>query len=438
MLRFKKPESKNEAPKNKLRRAFKPEGKAAEYSRGAGPGDNRLSLFSICLFALLLFSLYLAYRLAEPFIHSIIMGIVFAGLSAPIYVWALRHVKGRRVPGAIITLLLILLCVVFPLAVFLKKLIPQAMDSISTISTWLSQHDAEQLMSSPWVNSILEWAHENVPFADLSRAEIQDALINVSKTVSQYIIRGAGAILQNTVTFTMHFVLVLLVMFFMLIDGPRLLARLQYLSPLRKRQNEAIVTNLRRVARAVLVGGLLVAVLQGIAGGIGMAIVGMPALFCGALMGVASLVPVLGTGLVWAPVSVWLLITGQTWQGVFVIAWCVLLVTNIDTFLRPIFMRNSAGLSTFFLFMSIIGGLNVFGMLGIFYGPLILGFAVVMVSLYGEEYHDFLTAQMRATPAPGAPPPNHVRSSAVMAGTGGQKSPRATRYTTARRRDKNK
>ena len=438
MLRLKKPEPKNEAPKNKLRRAFKPEGKAAEYNRAAGPGDNRISLFSICLFALLLFSLYLAYLLAEPFIHSIIMGIVFAGLSAPIYVWALRHVKGRRVPGAIITLLLILLCVVFPLAVFLKKLIPQAMDSISTISTWLSQHDAEQLMSSPWVNSVIEWAHENIPFADLSRAEIQDTLINVSKTVSQYIIRGAGAVLQNTLTFTMHFVLVLLVMFFMLLDGPRLLARLQYLSPLRKRQNEAIVTNLRRVARAVLVGGLLVAVLQGITGGIAMAIVGMPALFCGALMGVASLVPVLGTGLVWVPVSVWLLITGQTWQGVFIIAWCVILVTNIDTFLRPIFMRNSAGLSTFFLFMSIIGGLNVFGMLGIFYGPLILGFAVVMVSLYGEEYHDFLTAQMRAAPAPGTPPPNHVRSSAVMAGTGGQKSPRATRYTTARRSDKHK
>ncbi len=435
MLRF-KPESKNTAPKNKLRRAFRPEGKTPEHSRAASPGDNRLSLFSICLFALLLFSLYLAYRLAEPFIHSIIMGIVFAALSAPVYVWVLRRVGGRRVPAAIITLALILLCGVFPLSVFLKKLIPQAMDSVSTISAWLSQHDAEQLMSSSWVKSILDWIHENVPFADISRTEIQDALLNISKTASQYIISGAGAILQNTLTFTMHFVLVLLVMFFMLLDGSRLLARLQYLSPLRRRQNEAIVTNLRRVARAVLVGGLLVAVLQGIAGGIGMAIVGMPALFCGALMGVASLVPVLGTGLVWVPVAVWLLITGQTWQGTFIIAWCILLVTNIDTFLRPIFMRNSAGLSTFFLFMSIIGGLNVFGMLGIFYGPLILGFAVVMVSLYGEEYHDFLTAQMRPMPAPGGGPPNHVRSSAVMAGTGGPKSPRATRHMTARRKDR--
>ena len=436
MLRFKKPESKNEAPKNKLRRAFKPEGKAAADSVRALPaGDSRLSLFSIFLFALLLFSLYLAYRLAEPFIHSIIMGIVFAALSAPIYLWAMRRTCGRRVPAALVTLALLLLCGVFPLAVFLKKLIPQAMDSISTISTWLSQHDVEQIMSISWVKSTLEWVHENLPFASFSQAEIQDALLSVSKTASQYVIRGAGAILQNTLTFTMHFVLVLLVMFFMLLDGPRLLARLQYLSPLRRRQNEAIVTNLRRVARAVLVGGLLVAVLQGIAGGVGMAIVGMPALFCGTMMAVASLVPVLGTGLVWVPVAAWLLITGQTWQGAFIIAWCVLLVTNIDTFLRPIFMRNSAGLSTFFLFMSIIGGLNVFGMLGIFYGPLILGFAVVMVSLYGEEYHDFLTDKMRTGAAIGAGAHHPVRSSAVMAGAGGQRSPRATRYMRARRRD---
>ena len=85
--------------------------------------------------------------------------------------------------------------------------------------------------------------------------------------------------------------------------------------------------------------------------------------------------------------------------------------------------------------MSIIGGLNVFGMLGIFYGPLILGFAVVMVSLYGEEYHDFLTDKMRTGVAPGAGAHHPVRSSAAMAGAGGQKSPRATRYMRARRRD---
>ncbi len=427
MLRFKRPEpGRKISPK--VRRH---EGKTSlEPARALPPHDNRLSLFSISLFALLLFSLYLAYLLARPFIHSIIMGIVFAALSAPIHLWVMRRTGKRQVISAIITMLILLVCVVFPLALFIKRLIPQAMDSISTISFWLSQQDAEHLLSTPPISTLIEWIREHVPFVTISQAEIKDALLSVSKTASQFIIRGMGSILQNTLAFTMHFLLLLLVMFFMLLDGPRLLARLQYLSPLRRRQNEAIVNNLRRVARAVLVGGVLVAVLQGLVGGVGMAIVGMPALFCGTMMAVASFVPVVGTGLVWVPVASWLLITGQTWQGVFIIAWCAVIVVNIDTFLRPIFMRNSAGLSTFFLFMSIIGGLNVFGMLGIFYGPLILGLAVVMLSLYGEEYHEFLSAKMRGGSG-GAVAASPARTSAALGA--GQFSPRATRLAAWRK-----
>jgi predicted PurR-regulated permease PerM len=319
--------------------------------------------------------------------------------------------------------------------VFLKKLIPQAIESISTINAWLAQQNTEEIMATPWAKSIMDWMQENLTFIAFTQAEIQDSLLGISKAASQYLIRGMGAALQNTLTFTLHFLLVLLVMFFMLIDGPRLLARLQYLSPLRRRQNEAIVTNLRRVARAVLVGGLLTAVLQGIVGGIGMAVVGMPALFCGALMAVTALVPLLGTSLVWVPVTIWLLIIGQTWQAVFVVGWCAILVTNIDTVLRPIFMRNSAGLSTFFVFMSIIGGLHVFGMLGIFYGPLILGFAVVMLSLYGEEYHDLLASKMRASSLAGTAT-QQARHSVGVAGSHGQKSPRTARYIVARRKNK--
>ena len=136
---------------------------------------------------------------------------------------------------------------------------------------------------------------------------------------------------------------------------------------------------------------MLVAVLQGLVGGICIALVGMPARFCVALVALASFVPVFGTGLIWGPVAVWLFINEMTWQGIFVLVWCGILVSAIDSVMRPIFMSNQAGLSTFFLFMSILGGLKTFGMLGVFYGPLVLGFVVVMLSLYAHEYREFLT-----------------------------------------------
>jgi hypothetical protein len=98
-------------------------------------------------------------------------------------------------------------------------------------------------------------------------------------------------------------------------------------------------------------------------------------------------------------------------------------------------MRNSAGMSTFFVFMSILGGLHVFGMLGIFYGPLILGFAAVMVSLYGEEYHDLLVSKVRASSLVGTAP-QQMRTSVSVVGAYGHKVPRPVYYVVPRRKNR--
>jgi predicted PurR-regulated permease PerM len=163
--------------------------------------------------------------------------------------------------------------------------------------------------------------------------------------------------------------------------------------PLHEDQEDAILLNLRSVSKSVLVGGLLVAALQGLAGGIGLALVGIPALFWGTVMGFASLVPVVGTGLVWMPACLYLLLMGQWQSSLFLFVWSAVGVASIDSFLRPYFMRGSAGMSTFFIFMSIMGGIKVFGMAGVLYGPLILGFTMVMLRLYGEEFSEVLSSR---------------------------------------------
>ncbi len=172
-----------------------------------------------------------------------------------------------------------------------------------------------------------------------------------------------------------------------------MLSTLKFLCPLHEDQEDAILENLRSVSRSVLVGGLLVAALQGVVGGIGLALVGIPALFWGTVMGFASLVPVVGTGLVWLPACLYLAIMGEWKASLFLFGWSAVLVASIDSFLRPYFMRGGAGMSTFFIFMSIIGGMNVFGMVGVLYGPVILSFAMVMLRLYSEEFSDVLSHQ---------------------------------------------
>lgn len=355
--------------------------------------DKSYRVFQFFFPAMVIFSLYLAYTLVSPFIHSVIMGIVFAALSWPIQkkMTHLTNGKWKRIPATLLTMLIILVCVILPFTAFTIRLIPQALVTLGDISKWLVSFNIDVFLDSQIVTNFFSVLKEHIPFIDPETKDIHAALLEGTRAASQFVIKGATAIVSNAVNFTLHFALLLLVMFFMLLDGEAMMARFMYLFPLKEVQKDAIFARLRAVTKAVLVGGVLVAILQGIIGGIGMAVVGMPALFCGALMALTSLVPVLGTGLIWLPVSVWLFMNGMTWQAIFVLAWCGILVTTIDSVMRPLFMSNQAGLSTFFLFMSIIGGLHAFGMLGIFYGPLILGFVVVMISLYSQEYRVFLT-----------------------------------------------
>lgn len=356
------------------------------------PGETP-RIFQLFFPAMVIFSLYLAYLLASPFIHAIIMGIVFAVLSWPIQKKMLKITKGRwrRIPATALTMLIIMICIILPFIFFMIRLVPQALLSLGSLSEWLTSFDISAFTNSQIVHNLFNFIKEHVPFIDPKADDISSALLAATREASQFLLKGATTVVSNALNFALHFALLLLVMFFVLLDGEAMMSRFMYLFPLKEIQKDTIFDRLRAVARAVLVGGVLVAVLQGLVGGIGMAIVGMPALFCGALIALASFVPVFGTGLIWGPVAVWLFINGMTWQGIFVLVWCGILVSAIDSVMRPIFMSNQAGLSTFFLFMSILGGLKTFGMLGVFYGPLVLGFVVVMLSLYAHEYREFLT-----------------------------------------------
>jgi predicted PurR-regulated permease PerM len=170
----------------------------------------------------------------------------------------------------------------------------------------------------------------------------------------------------------------------------------RYFSPLRKDQEDRILTGVRVVAKSVLLGTFLTALCQGLVGGIGLALVGIPGLFWGTVMGFSSLIPLIGTALVWVPAAVYLVLLGKMKAAAFLAVWCVVLVGSIDNFLRPFLMRGEAKMSTFYIFLAIVGGVQYFGLTGILYGPLILSFAMIMLYIYGVEYEDDLHLKEKA------------------------------------------
>lgn len=344
-------------------------------------------IFYYFMFAMLFLALYLGYLLMQPFWHTIILACIFAGLCHPFYAY-LRRKTGLRdylASGLTLGILVLLICV--PLGLFFAQLIPQATVSIKELAQWLSSAHLDSFVNDkvfPW----LTWLNEELSWVELDVMDLRNSLMNLSRTAGQKLVGWGTGLVFDSISIFVNFILMLLIMFFLLKDGEGMVNTLRSLTPLRSEQEDNIIQNLRQMANAVLVGGLSIAALQGLIGGIGLAIVGIPALFWGTVMAAAALVPIVGTGLVWVPAVLYLLLNGQTGSALFLVIWCGGLVTTIDSFLRPVIMRGSSKISLLFLFMSIFGGIQAFGAVGLIYGPLILSFLLAMINIYSAEYRD--------------------------------------------------
>jgi predicted PurR-regulated permease PerM len=224
--------------------------------------------------------------------------------------------------------------------------------------------------------------------------DLSQELLAYSKHAGEALLSQGAGLAANVVALAIDFFVMLFVLFYLVRDGRQLLASLTALTPLREDQDERIVSRIREMARSVFVGSFLTAVCQGVAGGVGLALVGIPGLFWGTVMGVVSLVPLVGTALVWVPAAGYLFLVGRWGSAVFLLVWCAVIVGSIDNFLRPFLMRGRSGLSPLFVFLAVMGGLEYFGLPGLLYGPLILTFAAAILFLYKEEF----LAEGRRTP----------------------------------------
>ncbi|QGY40900.1 AI-2E family transporter [Pseudodesulfovibrio cashew] len=347
-------------------------------------------IYKVFFVVLLMFSLYLGFSLIEPFVHTLIFSTVLAVLFAPVYNWALGVANGHRAAASAMTVAIIVFCLLLPMTFLIIALISQGVESLAALNTWVLHANPDPVGNLHVLDKYLEWLHKELPFLRLNELDIQGSIIQYSKEFAQAMLAAGSSLVRNAAKLVLHFLLMVFILFYFLRDGSKMVEYLKHLSPLRPRQEDYIIDSLKRVARGVLMGCLLVAVLQGIAGGIGLGVAGIPAFFWGAMMALASLIPVVGTGLVWVPAVAYLFLMGDWKTALFLALWCGIFVVGIDTVLRPIFMKEASRVSTFYIFLAILGGVYSFGMLGIFYGPLILSFVMVMLHIYMEEYADDL------------------------------------------------
>ncbi|WP_027179507.1 AI-2E family transporter [Maridesulfovibrio bastinii] len=361
------------------------------------PAKNELlkssKIYTISLLLLLFISLALGYAVIRPFLNTVIISIVLAGLFYPLSCRISSHIGGRKGVAAFLTVVIIVFAIIIPAVFFFFGLLGQGVDSVTAINNWIKTTDFSSLVSSYKFDYYIKLIQAKLPFIHIDSGDIQSRILEISRTFGQMMLTSGTWIAGNTASLFAHFLIMAFLVFSFLKDGHRIIKRVCYLSPLRIEQENFIITSLRKVSKSVLFGSIFIAMLQGLVGGIGLALVSIPALFWGTLMGFCSLIPVLGTGIVWVPALIYLLIVGKYTAALFLLLWCGILVTGIDTVLRPIIVRESSRVSTIYVFLSILGGINAFGALGLLYGPLVLTFLMVMLDIYGEEFKDVLDSR---------------------------------------------
>ncbi|MBQ9446408.1 MAG: AI-2E family transporter [Victivallales bacterium] len=349
-----------------------------------------------------------------------------------------EYTNGEKRAAALCSVTLVFFCVLIPLTFFMFTLVNQGQKALADAKTWLakgpdgrstlSKHleelDGKYQISRRWgqlnaLNKALDFGvpeikqEENSPEETIDGQLVQDAKVVAEpqtkaetsvtqETELQELAGKVSAILQNCLSsiirtlmgvakqvwmMVVNFFIMLLVMFFGFRDGESFVKYVRDISPFSDKVQEQILDRISEVSRAVLFGILGTALVQSLIAMIIFRIVNIPALLWGSLLGMCSLIPFIGTSLVWIPITIYFLLIGQPLKAVFVLFGCGGLVANVDNFMRPAFICGGrTGMSYIVLFCSLLGGLQTFGLAGVVYGPLISGLCALCLYIFGTQY----------------------------------------------------
>jgi predicted PurR-regulated permease PerM len=313
--------------------------------------------------------------------------------------------RGRRGLAALALVLTVTVVVVLPSFLLGSLLVREATGAYRRLQEAVQGGElaglVEQLQGSRLGGL---WLHL-APLFDRLSIDLSDLLLRATNWVSDQIVGQATALARNALLSVVNFALMLVALFFFFRDGEAMAARVRDLLPMERAHKEAVAGRLYATLTAVVQSMLVTAVTQGVLAGLGYWVSGLRfSVFLGFITGLASFLPLAGPAFVWSGAALYLALTGHVGHAVGLAVWGVLAVSTADNWIKPLFIGGRANLPTFPLLISILGGLSVYGFLGVFLGPVVLGILFAFVEIYREEY------QQTPAVAPPATEPSERRA----------------------------
>lgn len=344
--------------------------------------------------------------MVRQFVMSVFLAAIFAGLSYPLFHWLREKTGGRANISSLLTILILLVGVGLPLAGFLTVVATQAVQVSQTAGEWFESQDAIIQQARDLV--------ERIPFVDRLLPETEALLAQARSALSStgpLLMGVVSAATRGALNFFLQLFVLLYALFFFLVDGRTILRKILYYMPLDPDEEAQLLERFVSVTRATLKGSLLIGVIQGGLAGLAFWVAGVPgSAFWGTVMIVLSIIPAVGSALVWVPAVIFLFVDGQVPQAVGLLAWCAVVVGAVDNFLRPLLIGRDARMSDLLILLSTLGGIALFGAVGFIVGPVVAALFVTIWHLYGEAFRDVLPEVPVGVSVLGAPAEEPARA----------------------------
>lgn len=337
----------------------------------------------LCLTIVFIFLIYII----KPFLTVIFVGAVLVIAFYPIYRKFNKWFKGLNRLASFISCLLVIIVTVVPLAIFILLLTGEAFDTYQEIQTEIESGVFDKYLQ--WEDGgIFYDLKKNIePVVDLENIDIKKNIIEIAKSLSTFLVSQTANFVKGISGIVLSLIVMLFTMYYFFKDGDKLVKKFGSLSPLPSVYEEELFKKITSMVKAVVFGVFLTAIAQGLIGGIGFAIAGISnPVFWGTAIAFFSLVPVVGTAIIWVPAAIILAILGSWGSALFLLLWGIFAIGIVDNILRPFLIGGKAHTYPLMTFLVILGGVMVMGLKGVIIGPLVLVILMSFLHIYEAEY----------------------------------------------------
>jgi predicted PurR-regulated permease PerM len=322
----------------------------------------------------------------RSFLMAILLAGIFSALSHPLYLRFMVWFRGRRGVASFLTLFTIVFLVLVPAGGLLGIVTAQAVKVGQSVSAWGQAQIANPGALVDFLKSTRLYG-----YVEPHQEMILKKTAEIAGSAANYLMNSLSSVTFGTVNFLFIIFIFLYTMFFFLMDGDKLLEKILYYLPLQDQDERRLLEKFTSVTRATLKGTAVIGILQGGLAGFAFWVVGIQsAVFWGVIMIVLSIVPSIGTALVWGPAAIFLIVGGHYAKAIGLILFCGLVVGSIDNILRPALVGKDTQMHELMILFGTLGGIALFGIVGIIIGPIVAALFVTVWEIYGIVFKEIL------------------------------------------------